>query len=138
MLASVIDANYRGPIKVLEITHGQRITQIICEKVVIPTITVIDTLTKTVRNSDGFGSTEINDTSSTSPSHTTEKSPSPHIPYNIIPYDGDEITTSTPTHKPIDNIIGVIQNMTTRVEPPFHISLSFDPFDDIVDIEIST
>ena len=46
----------------------------------------------------------------------------------------------THCHKyiPIDNIIGIIKNMTTTLEPLFPIPLSPDPFDGIVDIEIST
>ena len=134
VLADVIDADYRETIKVLlqnlgkhdiEITHGQRIAQTIYEMAVIPTIMVIDTLTETIRNSDGFGSTEINDTSSTPPSHTTDKSPSPHIPYNLIPCDENEITTSTPTHKPIDNIVQkTTMHPQTGVPIIFHAQLN--------------
>ena len=32
---------------------------------------------------------------------------------------------------------GIIKTITTTVEPPFHIALSTDPFDDNIDINIS-
>ena len=55
-LIGVIDSDYRGPIKGLlhnlrtkdvNITHGQHIAQMICEKAVIPEIEVTTTLNDT-------------------------------------------------------------------------------------------
>ena len=70
VLAGVIDKNYRGTIKVLlqnlgttnvTITHGQRINQMICEKVIISAIKVTTTLNNTIRGNNRFISTESND-----------------------------------------------------------------------------
>lgn len=64
--AGVIDADYRGNIGVVlfnhgvvvvEITPGQRIAQLICEKIVYPEIIECPTLEETVRGERGFGST---------------------------------------------------------------------------------
>ena len=64
--AGVIDADYRGEIGVLLFNHsnvdfivrvGDRIAQLICEKISYPTIVEVDRLDCTERGIDGFGST---------------------------------------------------------------------------------
>ncbi|XP_011873211.1 PREDICTED: deoxyuridine 5'-triphosphate nucleotidohydrolase [Vollenhovia emeryi] len=64
--AGVIDADYRGNVGVIlfnhssedfEIAPGDRIAQIICEKITYPMIEEVDTLTDTSRGAEGFGST---------------------------------------------------------------------------------
>ncbi|KAL3639202.1 hypothetical protein CASFOL_017109 [Castilleja foliolosa] len=66
--AGVIDADYRGPIGVIlfnhsdvdfEVKHGDRIAQLIIEKILTPVVTEVDDLDSTVRGSGGFGSTGI-------------------------------------------------------------------------------
>ena len=69
-LAGVIDADYRGELKILlynlsevpfEIKKGDRIAQLICERISYPQVVQcfdIDFLTKTQRGSGGFGSTD--------------------------------------------------------------------------------
>jgi len=61
-----IDADYRGEIKIILINHssepfavedGQRIAQVVFNKVEHPTFVEVDVLTPTVRGSGGFGST---------------------------------------------------------------------------------
>ena len=39
---------------------------------------------------------------------------------------------------PDDELPVFVRNITTMVEPPFHISLSHEPLDDIVDVYMST
>ena len=67
--AGVIDSDYRGPVGVVlfnfsdthfEIERGDKIAQLILEKIDCPKFNVVDTLPDTVRGSGGFGSTGIN------------------------------------------------------------------------------
>lgn len=64
--AGVIDADYRGPLKVLlfnfsdadfEIKHGDRVAQLILERIVTPPVVVVQELSETARGVGGFGST---------------------------------------------------------------------------------
>jgi len=64
--AGVIDRDYTGNVCVVLFNHkdqdfnvhrGDRIAQLICEKIIIPEIVEIDEITNTVRGSGGFGST---------------------------------------------------------------------------------
>ena len=68
--AGVIDADYRGPVGVVLFNLGQedfviqvgdRIAQLILEKVCIATVEEVDELDSTVRGSGGFGSTGISE-----------------------------------------------------------------------------
>lgn len=65
-LAGVIDADYRGPVGVIlanlsdtdfEIKVGDRIAQLIVEKIVMPEVVVVEKLEESVRGAGGFGST---------------------------------------------------------------------------------
>ena len=61
----VIDEDYRGELKVLmsclfgmyEVSRGERIAQLILEKITTPELEIITRLDDTERGSDGFGST---------------------------------------------------------------------------------
>ncbi|KAL0123607.1 hypothetical protein PUN28_005847 [Cardiocondyla obscurior] len=64
--AGVIDADYRGNVGVVlfnhskedfEVSPGDRIAQLICEKITYPKIEEVDTLSDTNRGAEGFGST---------------------------------------------------------------------------------
>ncbi|VVT57228.1 uncharacterized protein SAPINGB_P005598 [Magnusiomyces paraingens] len=64
--AGVIDADYRGPLKVVlfnhsnvdyEIARGDRIAQLILEIIRTPEIQVVESLPETQRGAGGFGST---------------------------------------------------------------------------------
>ena len=64
--AGVIDEDYRGPVYVLLFNHGQnsytvkpgdRIAQLICEKLAKPRLLEVNSLNTTPRNGNGFGST---------------------------------------------------------------------------------
>lgn len=65
--AGVIDADYRGEIKVLLFNHssdhtfdvalGDRIAQLICERCELPEVTQVDELDETERGDGKFGST---------------------------------------------------------------------------------
>ncbi|KAL7081558.1 hypothetical protein ACP275_14G047300 [Erythranthe tilingii] len=66
--AGVVDADYRGPVGVIlfnysdvdfEVKTGDRIAQLIIEKIVTPNVTEVDDLDSTVRGSGGFGSTGV-------------------------------------------------------------------------------
>lgn len=67
--AGVIDADYRGNLQILMFNHseedfkvapGDRIAQIICEKIEYPELEELDTLDETARGEGGFGSTGKN------------------------------------------------------------------------------
>ena len=61
----VIDEDYRGEIKVLmsclqglyDVSCGERIAQLILEKITTPELEIVNSLDDTDRGSDGFGST---------------------------------------------------------------------------------
>ncbi|EPX72962.1 deoxyuridine 5'-triphosphate nucleotidohydrolase [Schizosaccharomyces octosporus yFS286] len=64
--AGVIDADYRGHVRVLLFNHGNsdfpvkigdRVAQIILERIVTPPVLEVENLEATVRGSGGFGST---------------------------------------------------------------------------------
>ena len=64
--AGVVDSDYRGPIGVVLFNHGDlpfmvqvgdRIAQLICEKIVYPQLKEVDYLENTKRGKKGFGST---------------------------------------------------------------------------------
>lgn len=64
--AGVIDEDYRGNVGVVlfnhsdvdfEVNEGDRIAQLICEKISYPTLKEVDKLDDTSRGSNGFGST---------------------------------------------------------------------------------
>lgn len=66
--AGVIDADYRGPVGVLLFNHsdadfevklGDRIAQLIIEKIFTPDVTEVEDLDPSVRGEGGFGSTGI-------------------------------------------------------------------------------
>ncbi|KAH0491397.1 hypothetical protein TgHK011_002831 [Trichoderma gracile] len=67
--AGVIDADYRGPVKVLlfnhadadyEIKEGDRIAQLVLERIVTPDVVEVEELEESVRGAGGFGSTGKN------------------------------------------------------------------------------
>lgn len=67
--AGVIDADYRGPVKVLLFNHaetdfsivaGDRIAQLVLERIVTPEVVEVTELEESVRGSGGFGSTGTN------------------------------------------------------------------------------
>ncbi|KAL5708946.1 dUTP diphosphatase [Ranunculus cassubicifolius] len=66
--AGVIDADYRGPVGVIlfnhsdvdfEIKQGDRIAQLIIEKIMTPEVFEVEDLEETVRGAGGFGSTGV-------------------------------------------------------------------------------
>lgn len=66
--AGVIDCDYRGLIQVVLFNHGSepfvigygdRIAQLILEKISTPPVVEVETLDNTVRGGDGFGSTGV-------------------------------------------------------------------------------
>ena len=68
VLAGVIDADYRGNVGVILINHGEtefsikigdRIAQLILERIETPDVVQVDTLPDSVRGQGGFGSTGV-------------------------------------------------------------------------------
>lgn len=66
--AGVIDFDYRGPVNVIlfnfgdqdfEIKRGDRIAQLVCEKIEYPEIEEVGDLENTDRGANGFGSTGV-------------------------------------------------------------------------------
>lgn len=64
----VIDSDYRGSVKAVLVNHGQlpyhvaageRIAQLVIQKVETPGVTLVDELPETVRGAGGFGSTGV-------------------------------------------------------------------------------
>lgn len=67
--AGVIDADYRGEVKVLlfnfgevayEVKKGERIAQLVLERISTPEVTEVEDLDSTARGENGFGSTGTN------------------------------------------------------------------------------
>ncbi len=67
--AGVIDADYRGPVKVLLFNHGEsdfevkegdRIAQLVIERIYTPEVVEVEELEESVRGAGGFGSTGTN------------------------------------------------------------------------------
>ncbi|KAI1376372.1 deoxyuridine 5'-triphosphate nucleotidohydrolase [Hypoxylon crocopeplum] len=67
--AGVIDADYRGPVKVLLFNHsdadfavaeGDRVAQLIVERIYTPDVVEVQQLEESVRGAGGFGSTGTN------------------------------------------------------------------------------
>ncbi|KAL7789462.1 dUTP diphosphatase [Trichoderma ceciliae] len=67
--AGVIDADYRGPLKILlfnhaetdyEIKEGDRVAQLVLERIVTPEVVEVEELEESVRGIGGFGSTGKN------------------------------------------------------------------------------
>ena len=68
MGAGVIDADYRGPVKVLlfnfgnlefEIKEGDRVAQLVLERIYTPEILEVEELDESARGAGGFGSTGV-------------------------------------------------------------------------------
>jgi dUTP pyrophosphatase len=66
--AGVIDADYRGPVGVILFNHsdldfvvkaGDRIAQLIIEKIMTPDVMAVEDLDSTARGEGGFGSTGV-------------------------------------------------------------------------------
>ncbi|KNC96880.1 dUTP diphosphatase [Spizellomyces punctatus DAOM BR117] len=66
--AGVVDADYRGPVGVVlfnfgenefKIEEGDRIAQLVLERIVTPEVVEVKTLEETVRGAGGFGSTGV-------------------------------------------------------------------------------
>ncbi|CEJ53982.1 Deoxyuridine 5'-triphosphate nucleotidohydrolase [Penicillium brasilianum] len=66
--AGVIDADYRGEVKVLLFNHsdvdfpvkvGDRVAQLVLEKIYTPEVAVVEELEESVRGAGGFGSTGV-------------------------------------------------------------------------------
>lgn len=66
--AGVIDADYRGPLGVIlfnfsdvdfEVKAGDRIAQLIVERIVMPDVVEVEDLDSTARGAGGFGSTGV-------------------------------------------------------------------------------
>ena len=64
--AGVIDSDYRGEVKVLlfnhsevdfEVKEGDRIAQLVVERIYTPKVVVVDELEESIRGKGGFGST---------------------------------------------------------------------------------
>ncbi|WP_425604816.1 dUTP diphosphatase [Actinomycetospora termitidis] len=65
----VVDAGYRGEIRVCLVNHdprepvalrrGDRVAQLVVQRVELPTVRVVDALPETVRGGGGFGSTGL-------------------------------------------------------------------------------
>lgn len=67
--AGVIDADYRGPVKVLLFNHsdadfavaeGDRVAQLVLERIYTPEVEEVQELEESVRGAGGFGSTGTN------------------------------------------------------------------------------
>lgn len=133
----VIDSEYRDQIKVLLqnlgdhdviIKGGQGIAQMIYEKAVIPKILVIETLSKTEWHTNRFGSTERAQQHTPVPDDT----PTHEIAsLNVILFDISKISD---LNLPI---ICINRNMITDISPLYQILLGINPFDNVVEIEIS-
>ena len=142
-MEGVVDPDYRGDIKVglinnvdepFIIKNKYHIAQIILEKSHIPTITVVPSLSRTTRDKQGFGSIEHREQTTTPSLRPPHTAPGDNLSRDniITPYNSDdeerhERRSIEPIH--------AIQADTT---PPYQITLSPDPFDNTIQILIST
>ena len=114
-LGGVVDSDYRGNVKVIlqnnskldfEITKGQRVAQLLVKHISLPVVQVVDNLSNTLRNADGFGSTEKKRaTSPTIPidtpinsGSTTAAAATATVDENIIDFDDN----------PYDNVMSIV------------------------------
>ena len=132
---------------ILNVMQGTKIAQMLYHKAIIPMI-----------KSKRMTEVEARDTSVCNPQTTTiastEAVPTAQHdpPIDIVPYDDDEILpNSNETHicksqndtgvnaADKDNpIIPLINNMHTDVETPYQIYLSTNPFENVIEVEITT
>ena len=147
VIGGVIDPDYRGNVQVGLINHsttaytinkGDRVAQAVLERANTPSITLVDELTSTKRDTQGFGSTETrtttaNNTITPDDPQTTSKNldkspPSLDDTHQIITPDNsdDEVNSHTK-----------VCNIHTNISMPFHIMLSTDPFENNICIPLN-
>jgi dUTP pyrophosphatase len=131
-LAGVIDPDYRGNVTVLvqnfgttpsTFKPGQKIAQLILENAITPPINVVNDLVATTRGDNGFGSTDMETTTSPMtklPIVITDKL-SPHIPASLPFFE-----PKTTNHAAAARLFSDIQ---TTFDRPFDLHLSHDPYD---------
>ena len=129
-LVSVINPDYMGEIiivlynfgtKIQTITQGQRIAQVIFEKIIHPTVQIVNQLPTTLRLTNGFGSTDKHPTTPIPTSSHPSPPSSPNIPTDDESTDKHQLPIST---------INILQcDLNVSREMPYNIYLSLDPFD---------
>ena len=138
VVGGVIDPDYRGNVTVGLVNHsevpftihkGDRIAQVLLEKVERPEIAVVDNLSTTTRGAQGFGSTE------TKSSPITGQSPPP--PPSIKDTSPTSGPLVTPDNSDVEEPVPrKIMALHTDISPPYHITLSTDPIDNTLEIPI--
>ena len=140
VIGGVIDPDYRGNISIglcnhnekeFTINQGDRIAQLVLEKVANPTVQIVDALTPTNRNIQGFGSTKKRSNVQFIEKQTT-----------IVPNKANLISPDTSDDESIDNIsrkstVPCISSMYTDITAPFHLTLSDDPIDNTFNIKVN-
>ena len=121
--AGVIDPDYRGEVKVLlvnssqkkfDIKEGDKIAQLIFEKVASPAFRVLRSLAPTVRGSGGFGSTN------------TARVANSNSPPNIIPNhdENQQFSDSLPPQKDISNSLKPSPHKSPNIVPHYPTEIS--------------
>ena len=146
--AGVIDPDYRGEVKVLlvntsqkrfDIKSGDRIAQIIFERIALPAFHTLKSLPHTSRNQGGFGSTGISarlastreKESPTTPTQSPSSPPTSHVPPPIRTIDKPQPVVAADRTVTIDDLrklIGfrnaesLIPHLRDCFKPNFHLS----------------
>ena len=124
-LAGVIDSDFRGNVGVVLINHGtvtasihegQRIAQLIVEKIETPTVQVVNELSVTARGKNGFGSTDKKSIEMSRPILSPTSLPPPTLIAARAASASSLMTNNTITSAQIE--------------------LSLDPYDNRVDITL--
>jgi deoxyuridine 5'-triphosphate nucleotidohydrolase len=137
-LAGVIDRDYRGDVIILiqnfgtteqYIKHGERIAQLIIEQAIITDPITTTTLSETIRNEQGFGSTEQRNHNhlptkeiivSKLPTPNTTITPTPQVPL-----------FTTHQQRSTAAAAKLYSDIQTTFEAPYTINLSNNPYDNL-------
>ena len=124
--AGVIDSDFRGNVGVVLINHGkvtasihegQRIAQLIVERIEIPSVQVVSELTATARGQQGFGSTDKKDVSMSRPILHPSQIPPPTLIVARAATASSLMTHNTITSTQIDLSVDPYDNRVTITLP---------------------
>ena len=114
-MGEIIIVLYNFGTKIQTITQGQRIAQVIFEKILHPTVQIVNQLPTTLRLTNGFGSTDKHPTTPIPTSSHPSSTPSPNIPTDDDPSNKHQL--------PISTINSLQCDINVLIEMPYNICL---------------